>query len=775
VVESRGAGEALIGRAMPRVEDRALLTGRASFVDDVDLPGALHAVFVRSDVAHGVLREVRVDAARGAPGVVVVVTAADLAGIPDIVTPLEESIFSPPRPLLARERVRFVGEPVAIVVATSRYAGEDAAALVDVDVEPLPAVNDLAGALVDAAPALHEQSGAGNVVFERRLENGDPDEAFASAPVIVERTFRHPRSTASPMEPCGAAAYPEDGGVAIWCSTQGPHNLRRIVTELFGIERVRVRCPDIGGGFGLKGVNYPEEILVGWLALRLQRPVKWVEDRVENLISSTHSRDMEVRVRAAADADGLLQALDVDVTCDTGAYGVYPQGHILEALGVAAMSPGPYRVRNFRGRARSIATNKCPSGPYRGVGLPVATFVHERLMDVLAAEIGVDRAELRRRNFVGADEMPYTTITHQRYDSGDYRAALDAALELIRYDELEEDRRRERERGRLLGLGLSCYVEWTGVNSKMFKARGMTGVNGFDGCHVELDREGTLSVWTTLPAIGQGTATTFAQTATDVIGIDFADIRVRQSDTEKGGIDGTGTFASRSTILGAGAIHVAGTELRRRLLEDASEHFEVAVEDLEISAGRIAVSGSPRHTVSVAELARKAEPERYRVSGQFDSEHVLFPYATHACRVSIDPATGELAIVDYVVAEDIGRVVNHPIAEGQTHGAVAQGIGGAVYEAQRYDDAGQPQTASFMDYLIPSAPEVPHFRIRHLEMPTPDSMFGSKGVGEGGTIAPSGALANAVSDALGVECNTLPLTPERLQRLASEAMTARVS
>jgi carbon-monoxide dehydrogenase large subunit len=299
----------------------------------------------------------------------------------------------------------------------------------------------------------------------------------------------------------------------------------------------------------------------------------------------------------------------------------------------------------------------------------------------------------------------------------------------------------------------------------------MTGVNGFDGCHMELDQEGRVSVWTTMPAIGQGTATTFAQTVADVTGMDFEDVRVLQSDTGAGSIDGTGTFASRSTILGAGAIHVAGTELRRRLLEDASERLEIAVEDLEIAAGTIAVRGSPRHSLPVAELARAAEPERSRVSREFDSEHVLFAYATHACRVAVDAETGELTIVDYVIAEDCGRVVNHQIAEGQTHGAVTQGIGGTVFEYLRYDVGGQPQTASFMDYLLPTACEIPRFRIRHLETPVPDSIFGSKGVGEGGTIAPGGALANAVSDALGAEVNTLPISPELVQRLAAGSRT----
>lgn len=757
-----GAQASVVGRAVPRVEDQTLLTGRAMFLDDIDLPGALHAVFVRSRVAHGEIREIRVSAAAALPGVVAVYTATDL-GLDDIVTPLQEGIFSPPRPVLARDRVRFVGEPVAVVVAESRYVGEDAAALVEVDIAPLPVVVDMAAALDAGAPVLHEQpDGAGNLVFRHEAEFGDPGAAFASAAHVIERTFRHPRLTASPMETCGAAAFPEDGGVTIWCSTQFPHTLRRICRELFGIDEVRVRCPDIGGGFGHKGVNYPEEIAVGGLALRLGRAVKWVEDREESLLSSTHAREMEVRARAAIDEDGRLQALDLDAVCDTGAYGTYPLGHVLEVLGVFGMAPGPYRVRNYHARARVATTNKCPSGAYRGVGLPVATLVHERLMDIAAETVGVDRAEVRRRNMVRRDEMPYLSVTHQRYDSGDYAAALDTALDLVGYDTFEEDRRAARAEGRLLGLGLASYVEWTGTNSKIFVARGMSAVNGFDGCHMQLDVEGLLTVWTTLPSIGQGTTTTFAQLATEAVGVDLADVRVVQSDTGASDIDGTGTGAARSANIGAGALHLAGTELRRRLVDDAALQLEVAPEDLDVTDSVVTIRDLPSRSMRFADLAKTAEPDRYHVSRQFDPEHVLFAYATHACRVSVDPETGDVQILDWVVAEDCGRIVNPVIVEGQAQGALAQGIGGALYESLHYDADGTPLSTSLMEYLLPTAVEVPRARIRHLELPVPDAIVGSKGMAEGGTIAAPAALANAVSDALGTELNDLPLTPERV-------------
>ncbi|MER5185470.1 xanthine dehydrogenase family protein molybdopterin-binding subunit [Streptomyces sp. NPDC002896] len=771
-VEGAGAvGGSLAGRAVPRVEDQALLTGRGRFLDDLDLPGTLHAVFVRSTVAHGTIRSVRTGAAARVPGVVGVFTAAELA-LPDIVTPLQEDIFSPPRPVLAHDRVRFVGEPVAVVVAESRYAGEDAAALVEVAIDPLPVATDIAGALDPSGPVLHEQpDGAGNVVFEQEKSFGDPDGAFATAAHVIERTFHHPRVTASPMETFGAAAIPDGGGVTIWCSTQFPHTLRRIARQLYGTDDVLVRCPDIGGGFGHKGVNYPEEIAVGRLALLLDRTVKWVADREESLLASAHAREMEVRVRAAAGADGTLLALDVDVVCDIGAYGTYPLGHVLEVLGVFGLAPGPYRLRNYHARARSVATNKCPSAAYRGVGLPVSTLVHERIMDIVAATTGVDRAEVRRRNLVAASEMPYTSVTNQRYDSGDFHAALDAALELIGYDTFESDKRAARAGGRLLGLGIAAYVEWTGTNSKMFRARGMSAVSGFDGCHMELDAEGVLRVWTTLPSIGQGTTTTFAQLATDSVGVDFADVRVVQSDTGVSDIEGTGTGASRSANIGAGALHLAGTELRGRLLEDAAARLGVAADGLDIARSCVTVRDLPTRSVSFAELAKTADPGRYRVSRRFDPEHVLFSYATHACRVSVDPETGDVEILDWVVAEDCGRVVNPLIVAGQTQGAIAQGIGGALYESLHYDETGTPLTASLMDYILPTAREVPRARTRHLALPVPDAILGSKGMAEGGTVAAPAALANAVSDALGIECNALPLTPERLWKAARSGRT----
>jgi carbon-monoxide dehydrogenase large subunit len=749
---------------MLRVEDRPLLTGAAEFLDDLPLGNVLHARFVRSLSAHARIASLSTAAARSAPGTVGVFTAADL-GLAPLLAPIENpDAVTPGRPLLAEQVVRFTGEPLAVVVAETPYAAEDAAELVEVTLEELP-VNTDPLASAGAAPIHDVES---NVLFESHSETGDVDAAFAAAELVVERTFRNPRYSAVPIEPRAVAAAPEGDGVRIWASTQAPHSLAGAIAELLGLPRsaVRVSTADVGGGFGQKAHAYPEDIVVVWLALRFGRAVKWVEDRSENLLASSHARDQIVRVRVAADAQGRLLAIESDVTCDSGAYGVYPHGHVLEALGTPAMIPGPYRLSAYRARSRSVATNKCPEGAYRGVGLPVSAFVHERLMDVLAAEGGIDRAEIRRRNYVTVDQMPYTTVTHQRYDSGDYALALERALHAIDYDGFPLRRDAARLDGRLLGLGIASYVEYSGMGSRVFQGRGMVGIAGYDHAWIRLDEDGVPNVWTTLPAIGQGVATTFAQLAAAALGIAPEQIRVRRSDTTIGEHGGTGSFASRSAIAGGGAIEAAGGELRQRLLDDAAERMEASVTDLELVDGRIGVRGSPKSGITVRELVSVAAPGRYHADARFDPPATAYPYATHACVVEVDPATGGVRILDYVVAEDCGTVINPSIVEGQTHGAVAQGIGGTLFEAHAYDAGGQLLTASLMDYLVPTAAELPAVEIGHLQLPAPDTPNGAKGAGEGGTLGPPGAIANAVSDALGEEFNELPLTPERVRSAA---------
>jgi aerobic carbon-monoxide dehydrogenase large subunit len=760
-----------VGRSVPRVEDPPLLRGRAQYVGDLALPGMLEAVFLRSVVPHARIVSVDPSPAAAAPGVALVVTADDL-DLGPLHPPIENpDAFSPPRPLLARERVRFVGEPIAVAVAASPYLAEDAIELLDVELEPLSAVTDPFAAQDPDAPALHE--GSSNVLYDHRFDSGGVDEAFASAAVVLERRFRNPRYSAAPIETRGVVATPEGDGVTVWSSTQAPHRLATIMAELLGLAPalVRVLCPDVGGGFGQKAHVYPEEILVPWLALRLQRPVRWIEDRAENLVAASHARDQHVSVRVAADAAGRLLALEADVVCDTGAYGVFPHGHLLEALGTPAMLPGPYRLDRYRFRSRSVATNKAPEGAYRGVGLPVSAFVHERVMDILAREVGLDPAEVRRRNLLRPEDLPHTTLTHQRYDSGDYPRALETALDTIGYHERGERRRRD---GRLRGFGICCYVEYTAINSRVFKARGMVGIAGEDGAHVALDADGGVTLWTTLPAIGQGTETTFAQQVADELGVPLGRVTVARADTSAGALRGTGTFASRSAISGGGAISAAVAELRRRLLEDAGNRLEVAEEDLRIREGRVEVVGSPTHHVEFGELVAAGGRGRFATSRQFDPPALGYPYATHVCEVAVDADTGATELVRYVVVEDCGAVINPLIVEGQIHGATAQGIAGTMYEEHVYTEDGQLVTGSFMDYLVPTASEIPPFEVAHLAVPERGGELRPKGVGEGGTLAPPGAVANAVSDALAREFNELPLRPEAIRAAARRSPASAV-
>jgi carbon-monoxide dehydrogenase large subunit len=750
-----------IGRRMLRVEDRPLLTGTAEFVDDLHLEGMLHAAFLRSPLANGTIARVDLAAARSAPGVAAAFSAQDVPLGP-LVTPVENpDAAALPRPLLAAGRVCFTGEPIAVVAADTPYRAEDATELIDLELEPHPAVTDAIAAI--SAPPIHGHHDS-NVVFDQTVEAGDVDDAFEAAAVVVERTFRNPRYAAAPIEPRGVVAAPDgDGGVRIWASTQVPHSLARVTAELLGIPResVRVNAMDVGGGFGQKAHAYPEDILVAWLALHLGRPVKWIEDRSENLTASSHARDQVVRARVAAAADGRLLALEADVVCNIGAYGVYPHGHILEALGTRTMMPGPYRVTNYRGRSRAISTNRAPEGAYRGVGMPVSAFVRERMIDIVAGELGITPAQMRRRNLVTGDEMPYTSVTNQRYDSGDFVHALDRALDHIGYESFEQERREARAAGRLLGMGICSYVEYTGMGSAVFHGRGMTAIAGSDQAWIRMDPNGEATVWTSIAAIGQGSATTFAQMAADTLGLDVDRVRVARVDTGVVLGDGTGTFASRGAVVGGGAVKMAATELHQRLLDDAAEELEADPHDLEIVDGRITVRGAPAADLDIGALVA-ADPERYRTNATFDPTVTTYPYATHVCKVEVDPETGGVRILRYVVAEDCGRIINPLIVEGQTHGAVAQGIGGALYESMVYDENGQPLTGSFMDYLVPTAAELPDVEVLHLEIPAPDSPNGAKGAGEGGTLGPPAAIANAVADALGVEFNELPLHPERV-------------
>jgi aerobic carbon-monoxide dehydrogenase large subunit len=756
-----------VGSRVARVEDGPLLRGEALFCDDIELPDLLEVALHRSLHAHARLRSVDLAAAQAIEGVEAVLTCSDV-DVPDLMAPLSppgQEIYSTPRPLLARDVVRYVGEPIAVALAASRYTAEDAAEAVFVEYEELPVLTTVEAAIAPNAPLLHPIGS--NVLFEHSFDSGGVDLAIERARHIVERTFRIPRLAPAPLETRGIVADPRDGTLEIWYSTQTPYVLQRVLAELLQLDaaRIRVVCPYVGGGFGQKSHVYPEDVLVPWLALRLGRPIRWTEDRMENLTASCHARGQVVKIRAAIDEEGHVEALEADVTVDVGAYGIHPHGQLLEALGTPIMITGPYRISELRFHSRAVATNKCPGGGYRGVGLASAVFVHERLMDIVAEVVGLDPAEIRQRNLIRGEELPRANPVGLVYDSGDYHQALETALHRIGADELGVLREKAADRGKLLGLGLCSYVEYTGMGSNVFQGRGMVMIAGHEEARISIEPDGRALVRTSVPSTGQGTTTALAQIAADALGLDVADVVVAPVATDSGA-EGSGAFGSRGTVVGGSAVLASAATLRQRLLEIGSQVLEVSPDDLELVNGAVQARGAPSHRVTYAALVDRAPAGYLDARGRHDPEATTFSYGTHACLVEVDASLGDVRVERYVIVEDCGRVVNPTIVEGQAHGSTLQGIGAALLERVVFDEDGQPLTASFVDYLLPEATDAPRFEVVHLEHPPPHSLGGFKGAGEAGTVAGPAAVANAAANALGAEVNELPITPERVVALA---------
>ena len=775
-------GGKYVGAEVRRREDPRLLAGRGRFVDDLRVPGCLHAAVVRSVHAHARITAIRTARALRAPGVVAVLTAADLplpplpvAGVPPapLAARVGFEIKSAPQLPLAGDTVRYVGEPVAVVIAADRYAAEDARELVAVECEPLPAVTDVDQGLAPGAPLLHPGWGD-NVAVAFRAGTGDPDRAFAGAPVRVRRRLRMQRYAGMPLEPRAVLAAPgEDGeGLTVWASTQVPHWLQRVLCEALGLpaHRLRVVAPDVGGGFGTKCSIYPEDVVIPAAARRLGRPVKWVETRHEHLLSATHSREQVHEVEIAAERDGRILALRDRLWLDQGAYN--PWG-MVQPYNTAGHMLGPYRIPHFAVEARSVVTNKAPHAPYRGAGRPEAVFVMDRIVDALARELGLDPAELRRRNLVGPGEMPHDVGLLYRdgnplvYDSGDFPGALAAVCRAIDYDAFRRDQPDLRARGVHRGIGLSLYVEGTGIGP-------------YEGASVRLDATGHAVVATGACSQGQGHETVLAQIAADALGMPLEHVRVIGGDT--GAFPaGVGTFASRSLVLAGNAVARAGAEVRGRLVAAAAALLEAGPEDLEVADGRVAVRGLPDRALSFARIffgslptfsgAGAVEPV-FEASCYQAVPTVTYASAAHAALVEVDVETGRARLLRYVVAHDCGRVVNPIIVEGQVHGGVAQGIGGGLLEDIRYDGQGQLLTSTLMDYALPTAAALPPIETIHLECPSPRNPLGVKGLGEGGAISPPAAIANAVEDALapfGVAIAEAPLTPARVRALLDAA------
>jgi carbon-monoxide dehydrogenase large subunit len=764
-----------VGAPLARKEDRRMLLGRGRFTGDLTRPGLLHAAFVRSPHAHALVAGIDVAAARQAPGVRGLFTAADL-GHPYLLALLERDEFVPtPMPILAGDRVRFTGEPVAIVVADDAYRAEDAAELAEVDWDPRPAVASIEAATAAGAARLHDH---GNCLVDLLMFDDERlPRVFAAAPVTVSATFASARVAALPLEgrACLAEWDDRDDQLVMHVSTQVPHQVRSGVAQALSLpERsVRVIAPDVGGGFGLKCVVGREEVAVAAAALRLRRPVSWTEDRQENLTAAFHGHEQRYRVTAAFDGQGRILGLDAEIDCDTGAYSVFPFTCAVEPLMAATELPGVYKVPAYRARGRAIATSKAPAAPYRGVSRPQIVLVMERLMEKAAEALGLDPLQVRRVNLIGRPEFPYTGINKITYDEGSYREALDLAEERIKIKGWTAERGRLRAQGKLAGIGYANFSERTAYGTPTMSQRRMRMTPGYDTALVRMDPTGEVIVTTGTCGHGQGHETTFAQIVADRLGIHPDQVRLRQGDTDLASY-GWGTWGSRSVVIGGGAAGRAADAVAERLRKIAAGQLEASPADIELAGGAARVRGDESVSIPIAELARLVYFQAHRVDeglryaleerATFDPPGT-FSNACHVAMVVIDAGTGAIRLHRYLVVEDCGVVINPVVVDGQVRGGVTQGVAAALLERVCFDAEGQPVSTTLMDYLAPTAAEMCPVDIVHLQTPSRFSETGAKGMGEGGTIGAPAAVLNAVNDALsgtGVRFDHIPVLPHEV-------------
>lgn len=765
-----------VGARVTRVEDRRLTTGAARYLDDLDVPGALHVTLVRSPYSHARI----ITAGTGRlmerhPGALVF-TGLDCPGLgirADIEKPGAQQTF---QPCLASEIVRFAGEAVAAVLTDDPYVSEDVGELLEIEYEQLEPVLSIEQALAEDAPRLHP--GWRDNVFVKRLRgDGDLQQAARDADLVVRRTFRTHRQTGVPMENRGCLALldPTGSQLTLWSSTQLPHLVRSYVAAQLDWpeNRLRVVAPDVGGGFGIKGGVYAEEVLIPWLAVRTRRPVKWVEDRREHLQSSVHARDHLHELEAYVRKDGKVLGVRARIICDSGAYSAFPWTGGSDAGMAANVLLGPYEIRNYLAEDISVTTNKCPLSTYRGVGRPSACFSMERLLDEVAHELGTDPIELRLRNVVRT--FPYRTPTGLVYDSGSYAESLEKMREVIDYERLREQQRQAGTRGERIGIGIALFCEQTAHGTPEFVGRGMPIVAGYQSAMVEMDPQGKVTVHTGLQSHGQGMETSLAQIAADVLGLPLEDVVVHHGDSFNP--YAMGTWGSRGSVLGGGATAIAATRIREKLFHIAAYHLEVEVADLDAGDGHVRVKGVPARGLPMSTLARWALQEpRYLPAGMTPGlqetafvdgvERGVFSNSCHAAVVRVDPALGTVKILNYTVIEDCGRAINPLIVEGQVQGGTAQGLGGALLEELIYDESGQLLTSTLADYLLPSMTDVPAIDVHLIETLSPLTPLGNKGMGEAGAIGPMAAIGNAVADALDRCVDEVPLTPARVWRVA---------
>ena len=766
----------VVGTSVVRREDDRFLTGGGTYVPDVSMERTAHAAFLGSPFAHARLSRVDLSAARKAPGILAAFSGADLRSalrtIPAVKLGSADAFHAPPYWPLPPEVVHHAGEPVAVVVASSPYLARDTLDLVEVEYDPLPTVVDAEAAAAPGAPLLHSQA-PGNVGFRWSLR-GDVVGAFRDAEVVVEQRLVNPRLQPAPLETDGALASWDATGqkLTLWASSQNPHDLRGDLAKVLRLpaKQIRVVSPDVGGGFGAKVALYPQVAVVGHLARALARPVRWVASRTENFQVATHGRDQIQHARLAARRDGTILGLQVRAYANLGAY-LSTAGAVVPSEPFGEMLSGCYGMRAVDVEVLGMYTNTAPTGPYRGAGRPEAAYLVERMVDLLARRLGLDPAEVRMRNFVPRSAFPYTTCTGRVYDSGDYAGALERALKTSDYEGFRKDQMRARAEGRLLGIGLSSYVEMCGVGP------GMKGHST-----VRMTAEGTVVVLTGAMPHGQGGATTIAQVVADELGVAPADVEVVYGDTDLVP-RGTGTFGSRTTAIEGGSAVLSARKVIHKARRLAARLLEAREDDVVFDEGRFHVKGVDEPSRTLADIARDTPrllpdepPVDLEASTAFDPEDFVYPFGSHVCLVELDRDTGEVRILRYVAVDDFGNAVNPMLAEGQVHGGVLQGIAQALWESSEYDEAGNLLTSSFIEYGMPTATQAPRIETDRTVTPTPLNPLGAKGVGEAGTIAAPPAVVNAVMDALapfGVVHVDMPLTPEKVWRAIRDADSGR--
>ena len=756
-----------VGRSIRRVEDPTLVVGHGRFTGD--LPAARWVRFVRSSVASG--RIIRVAAPEGAT----VFTAADVVAVKPIRPMLHKFNYVPiSQSVLAKDVVRFVGEPIAAVISPTREEAEDIADRVEVDIEETPAVVGTAAALAQGAPLVHAEA-VGNVVVEGRIKTPDFDATVARAHRRIKLDIRSHRQNALPMEPRAAHAIWEatSGRVTLTCATQMPHGVRTIIADLIGMPEsdLRVIAPDVGGGFGQKMSLAAEFVVVTWLARKLKTSAAWVEDRRENLVACFHSRDQSISLEGAFDGDAKLMGLAADIVADVGAYSCYPTTCAVEPLMAMAELPGPYEVREYSCTSRGVLTNTCPMAPYRGVSRPVITFAVERLMDKAAAAFGLDPFEIRRRNLVKT--FPHKSATGLVLDEASYIETMEAAVKAADAPAFRARQLQAQAEGRYLGLGVATFCERTGYGSQAFAARGMEVTPGWETVEMTMDPSGFIEARIGASPHGQGLRTTLSQIIADELGTSPERIKIVHGDTDRTPY-GWGTFASRSLVIAGGATLLAARKIRRKLTTMAGILLEASADDIVLEADAARVAGTDR-CIAMADLARAAYHQSHRFKGEVapgiaESASYdplgTFSNACHIAVVEVDVETGRVRLEKFIVAEDAGRLINPMIAEGQIHGGVAQGIANALFEEIIYDESGNILTASLADYLPPTAREIPPIEIHHLETLTEASLTKAKGLGEGGAIGAPAAVVNAINDALspfGISIDEFPATPQRIR------------